>query len=40
LLQQRTIRSVLAEMSKAQVPARPQAPAIVPVARQKYRVTR
>ena len=40
LLQQRTIRSVLAEMNNAQVPARPQAPAIVPVARQKYRVTR
>ena len=40
LLQQRTIASVLTEMDKAQVPARPQAPAIVPVARQKYRVTR
>ncbi len=40
LLQQRTIRSVLAEMDRAQVPVRPQAPAIVPVARQKYRVSR
>jgi aryl carrier-like protein len=40
LLQQRTIRSVLAEMDRAQVPVRPQAPAIVPVARQKYKVSR
>src|SRR5579871_6805934 len=40
LLQQRTISSVLSEMDKAQVKPRPQAPAIVPVARQKYRITR
>ena len=40
LLQQRTISSVLSEMDKAQVKPRPQAPAIVPVVRQKYRITR
>ena len=40
LLQQRTIASVLAEMSKSPSEVRPQAPAITPVARHKYRVTR
>ena len=40
LLQQRTIASVLAEMSKSPSEVRPQAPAITPVARDKYRVTR
>jgi aryl carrier-like protein len=40
LLQQRTIAGVLAEMSKSPAEAQPQAPAITPVARDKYRVTR
>jgi amino acid adenylation domain-containing protein len=40
LLQQRTIAGVLAEMSKSPAEVRPQAPAITPVARDKYRVTR
>ena len=40
LLQQRTIASVLAEMSKSPAEVRPQAPAITPVSRDKYRVTR
>jgi amino acid adenylation domain-containing protein len=40
LLQQRTIAGVLAEMSKSPADVQPQAPAITPVARDKYRVTR
>jgi len=40
LLQQRTIAGVLAEMSRSPTEVRPQAPAITPVARDRYRVTR
>ena len=40
LLQQRTIAGVLAAMSKSPADVQPQAPAITPVARDKYRVTR
>jgi hypothetical protein len=40
LLQQRTIQGVLAEMDRTQAPVQQPAPAITPVARQRYRVTR
>lgn len=40
LLQQRTIASALAEMGKSPSEVRPALPAITPVARDKYRVTR
>jgi aryl carrier-like protein len=40
LLQQRTIAAALAEMNKSPIEVRPQAPAITPVARDKYRVRR